>query len=372
MLREALERLGRRGWTRLASGPHSRSPKYRHLLEEALGLDVPEQSVLAVLMLRGPQTSAELRARAERLHAFASVAAVDEVLARLADRGLARLNERRPGEREARWQQLVSPDPGGAAAAPVARAGVRGRAAGLLPRRPAPARSPTAWPSSRPRWPTSPRGSSSSNRTTDAPPRRWPWWCSRCCRRRRRPPPAGAPGSTAAEKIANARQGRVAFALIDADGTLHQRGGRAAFRTASLLKPLLLATYLRRSDVRGRQPDEGRAGAARPDDPALRQQRRVDHPRPGQRHGDRSDGARLRPAAVPADHADLGPVTHQRRRSGAVLPQPGRRAAGAAPGRTRTGCCGRSSPRSGGASARPGRRGGASSSRAAGAPAPAR
>ena len=121
MLREALERLGRRGWTRLASGPHSRSPKYRHLLEEALGLDVPEQSVLAVLMLRGPQTSAELRARTERLHAFASVAAVDEVLARLADRGLARLNERRPGEREARWQQLVSADPGGAAvAAPAA------------------------------------------------------------------------------------------------------------------------------------------------------------------------------------------------------------------------------------------------------------
>ena len=58
---------------------------------------------------------------------------------------------------------------------------------------------------------------------------------------------------TAAEKIANGRQGRVAFALIDADGTLHQRGGRAAFRTASLLKPLLLATYLRRSDVRGRR-----------------------------------------------------------------------------------------------------------------------
>ncbi len=120
-LREALERLGRRGWTRLASGPHSRSPKYRHLLEEALGLDAPEQSVLAVLMLRGPQTSAELRARTERLHAFASVAAVDDVLARLADRGLARLNERRPGEREARWQQLVSADPGGLeVAAPVA------------------------------------------------------------------------------------------------------------------------------------------------------------------------------------------------------------------------------------------------------------
>jgi uncharacterized protein len=116
MLREALERLGRRGWTRLASGPHSRSPKYRHLLEEALGLDVPEQSVLAVLMLRGPQTSAELRQRTERLHPFATLDAVDDVLARLADRGLARLNERRPGEREARWQQVVSADTGGGAA----------------------------------------------------------------------------------------------------------------------------------------------------------------------------------------------------------------------------------------------------------------
>ena len=60
--------------------------------------------------------------------------------------------------------------------------------------------------------------------------------------------------------------------------------------------------------------------------------RRLDHPRPGQRDRDRPDGARLGPAAVPADHADLGPVTHQRGRPGAVLPQPRRRAAGAAPG----------------------------------------
>jgi len=119
-LREALERLGRRGWSRLASGPHSRSPKYRHLLDEALGLSVPEQSVLAVLMLRGAQTTAELRARTERLHPFASVAAVDDVLAALGRRGLARLNERRPGEREARWHQLVSSDTG-PASAPVAR-----------------------------------------------------------------------------------------------------------------------------------------------------------------------------------------------------------------------------------------------------------
>jgi uncharacterized protein YceH (UPF0502 family) len=135
-LREALERLGRRGWSRLASGPHSRSPKYRHLLEEALGLAVPEQSVLAVLMLRGAQTAAELRARTERLHPFASLAAVDDVLARLADRGLARLNERRPGEREARWQQLVGTEPAAGPRvvppAPEATAAAPGAAVGSL------------------------------------------------------------------------------------------------------------------------------------------------------------------------------------------------------------------------------------------------
>jgi len=57
---------------------------------------------------------------------------------------------------------------------------------------------------------------------------------------------------TRAAAYATARDGRVAFALIDPEGRLHQRGGNATFRTASLLKPLLLATYLRRSDVRRR------------------------------------------------------------------------------------------------------------------------
>ena len=51
------------------------------------GSSVPEQSVLAVLMLRGAADQAELRARTERLHPFASVAAVDDVLAALAVAG---------------------------------------------------------------------------------------------------------------------------------------------------------------------------------------------------------------------------------------------------------------------------------------------
>jgi uncharacterized protein YceH (UPF0502 family) len=98
----------------------SRVSRYEHNLGRALGLPSQSAALLAVLMLRGPQTSAELRARTERLHPFASVAAVDDVLAALGRRGLARLNERRPGEREARWHQLVSSDTG-PASAPVAR-----------------------------------------------------------------------------------------------------------------------------------------------------------------------------------------------------------------------------------------------------------
>ena len=58
-IREALERLGRRGWTRLASA--SRAIKYRHLFDDAIGVDGEEISVLAVLMLRGPQTAGELK-----------------------------------------------------------------------------------------------------------------------------------------------------------------------------------------------------------------------------------------------------------------------------------------------------------------------
>src|SRR5215207_3556109 len=62
-LRDALQRLYRRGWTRLASGHGSRAAKYRHLLDEALGLDRDELALLAVLMLRGPQTPGELKQR---------------------------------------------------------------------------------------------------------------------------------------------------------------------------------------------------------------------------------------------------------------------------------------------------------------------
>jgi uncharacterized protein len=104
---EALRRLALRGWTRLASGAGSRARKYRHLLPEALDLDPAELSLLAVLMLRGPQTPGELKQRSERLHSFADLGEVQETLGRLVGRELVARQARRPGQKEERYEQLL-------------------------------------------------------------------------------------------------------------------------------------------------------------------------------------------------------------------------------------------------------------------------
>jgi uncharacterized protein YceH (UPF0502 family) len=109
-IRAALERLDRKRWARLASGPGSRAAKFRHLLDDALGLSGPELSLLAVLMLRGPQTAAELKQRTERLHAFESSPEVEQALERLAGRELVARLARRPGQKEERWAQLLGAD----------------------------------------------------------------------------------------------------------------------------------------------------------------------------------------------------------------------------------------------------------------------
>ncbi len=106
-IRDALHRLERRGFVRLASGRSSRAPKYRHLLAEALPMGEDEQAVMCVLMLRGPQTPGELKQRAERMHEFAGLQAIHETLARLIDRGLATRLVRRPGQKEERYAQLL-------------------------------------------------------------------------------------------------------------------------------------------------------------------------------------------------------------------------------------------------------------------------
>ena len=85
-----------------------RSDKHRHELPAALGLSTEQVAVLAVLLLRGPQTAAEVRARSERMHAFGSVEDVEDVLMSLADRELTVLLERQPGRKEPRWAQRLA------------------------------------------------------------------------------------------------------------------------------------------------------------------------------------------------------------------------------------------------------------------------
>ncbi|MGH2976424.1 MAG: YceH family protein [Solirubrobacterales bacterium] len=104
---EALRRLALRGWTRLASGAGSRARKYRHLLDQAFDLEEAALSLLAVLMLRGPQTPGELKQRGQRLHDFADLASVQATLDRLVERGQVARHERRPGQKEDRYEQLL-------------------------------------------------------------------------------------------------------------------------------------------------------------------------------------------------------------------------------------------------------------------------
>jgi uncharacterized protein len=134
-LRAALEELGRRGWTRLASGAGSRAIKYRHLLDESLDLDDAQLSVLAVLMLRGPQTLGELKTRTERLHRFGSVDEVAETLQGLASRELAARQPRRPGQKEDRYAQLLGGDDDGDDGGAPAHAAAPAPAAGRLEER---------------------------------------------------------------------------------------------------------------------------------------------------------------------------------------------------------------------------------------------
>ncbi|MFL5879559.1 MAG: YceH family protein, partial [Actinomycetota bacterium] len=106
-IRAALDRLSRKGWTRLASGPGSRVAKYRHLLDEALDLIPSQSAVLAVLMLRGAQTPGELKGRTERLYPFGSLEDVQRTLDGLIERELAARLPRRPGQKEERFVQLL-------------------------------------------------------------------------------------------------------------------------------------------------------------------------------------------------------------------------------------------------------------------------
>jgi len=123
-VRDAAQRLSRYGLARLASGAGSRATKYRHLAEEGLGLDRPSLGILCVLLLRGPQTPGELKSRSDRMAHLASLDDVERVLGELANRGYVVRLERRPGQKEDRFEQLLGGE--GSASEAVATSGGAG------------------------------------------------------------------------------------------------------------------------------------------------------------------------------------------------------------------------------------------------------
>jgi len=145
VVQEAVTSLKTRGLVRFVHPSHGRSAlRFRHLVDEALGLDDGERSVLAVLLLRGPQTPGELRARTERMAELGDVTTVVSVLESLAGRAepLVRLLARQPGQKEDRYVHLLSPGSASASASAVAAPAPAATAAAAAAAAPAPAPAP--------------------------------------------------------------------------------------------------------------------------------------------------------------------------------------------------------------------------------------
>jgi uncharacterized protein YceH (UPF0502 family) len=120
---------GLKGLSLVFEGGGSRVVKFEHNMGRVMGLPSQSVALLTVLMLRGPQTAAELRLNCERLHRFADISSVEAFLDELAAKDPARVIRlpRAPGEREARWAHLLC----GEVALPVATAGAAGTANGV-------------------------------------------------------------------------------------------------------------------------------------------------------------------------------------------------------------------------------------------------
>jgi hypothetical protein len=112
-------------------GSGSRVVRYEHNLGRVLVVPSQAVALLATLMLRGPQTAAELRQHSERLHRFADISSVEAFLEELADRYPPKVQKlpRAPGARESRWvhllcgppdEALLHPAPAASGSAPAA------------------------------------------------------------------------------------------------------------------------------------------------------------------------------------------------------------------------------------------------------------
>ncbi len=106
----AIENLRDRNLVYVFYGSTSRVPKYKHMLPSYYTLEPDETALLAVLLLRGPQTLGELRERTGRMHTFNGLGEVQEALDRLArrDEPLVVKLDRQPGRKEARFAHLLS------------------------------------------------------------------------------------------------------------------------------------------------------------------------------------------------------------------------------------------------------------------------
>ncbi|HWF21246.1 MAG TPA: DUF480 domain-containing protein [Acidimicrobiales bacterium] len=113
VVESALSQLKDQRLVRFVLPSHGRSVvRYRQVLDEVLGIDDRQLALLAVLLLRGPQTVGELRTRTERMVDFEDLGSVEhdlELMATLSD-GLVQRLDRRPGQKEERWAQLLAVD----------------------------------------------------------------------------------------------------------------------------------------------------------------------------------------------------------------------------------------------------------------------
>src|SRR5688500_13702293 len=101
----ALRQLEPRGLVRSVHG--ARAQRYEHRFDKAFGVTAQQQALLAILLLRGAQTLAELQARTERLAKFATADDVRHQLERLLERELVVRLPKAPGQREERWMHLL-------------------------------------------------------------------------------------------------------------------------------------------------------------------------------------------------------------------------------------------------------------------------
>jgi uncharacterized protein YceH (UPF0502 family) len=120
----AVDRLKEGAWVVESSG--GRVMRYAHNVERVLRVPTQASALLAALMLRGPQTSGELRINCERMHRFADISAVEAFLHELAARATGALVvelPRAPGARETRWAHLLCGAPAEATAPAAAPGG---------------------------------------------------------------------------------------------------------------------------------------------------------------------------------------------------------------------------------------------------------